>query len=237
MATGARVLFRCAPSRTNGYPFYGVNRNAANVEAWARLQNEPVVLVDASLLVSALETKIGDSTQTGRQEIPDCGNARQRSRRRRNHECDWSARIRRLQVATRNGFVRFGSRADYDVVLAACRSEMATRAKPQRWRKSLRRRLDPRSAQREEREARQGATVACVSASGPGRRRQCAELSAIQSADSSQLTKTPVSAHSRAHRAGNGARFNGDCFASRKLSQHYRIGSACCWAALVLRAA
>ncbi|MEP6834925.1 MAG: FtsX-like permease family protein [Gemmatimonas sp.] len=171
----------------DGYPFYGVIESAPT-GAFARLQNEAVALVDPSLLVS-LDAQVGDSIKLGDKEFLIAGTL---------GNVPGDAAITgvigpRVYIGSRwlteTALIRFGSRADYDAVLQmplnkSGPTEAAVLAKV------LRRRLDPRSAQREEREARDGA---------PSRAQAQADQSeedsllnaAVQSADSSQNTATP----------------------------------------------
>ncbi|MEO7998031.1 MAG: FtsX-like permease family protein [Gemmatimonadaceae bacterium] len=170
-----------------GYPFYGVIESMPT-EAFARLQNEAVALVDPSLLVS-LDTKVGDSLKLGDKLFLIAGTL---------GNVPGDAAITgvigpRVYIASRwlneTALIRFGSRADYDAVLQmpATRSgprEAATLAR------ALRRELDPRSAQREEREAREGAPSR-GQAQADDAEEDSLLTAAVQSADSSQLTATP----------------------------------------------
>ncbi|MEP6778527.1 MAG: ABC transporter permease, partial [Gemmatimonadaceae bacterium] len=173
---------------TSGYPFYG-SIETHPTEAWARLQNQSVVLVDASLL-TALDTKIGDSLKLGDKKFQIAGTL---------GNVPGDAAITsvigpRVYVAYKwlpaMGLLRFGSRADYDVVLQLPADKAGT-SEASALAKSLRRRLDPRSAEREEREARQG-QPSRAQAQADQAEEDSLLSAAIKTADSSQLTKTPV---------------------------------------------
>lgn len=170
-----------------GYPFYGVIESVP-ADAFARLQTEAIALVDPSLLVS-LDTKVGDSLKLGDKVFAIGGTL---------GNVPGDAAITgvigpRVYIASRwlneTALIRFGSRVDYDAVLQMPADKSGPREATALAR-TLRRRLDPRAAQREEREAREGA---------PSRGQQQADdaeedsllTAAVQSADSSQLTATP----------------------------------------------
>ena len=170
-----------------GYPFYGVIESVP-ATAFARLQTESVALVDPSLLVS-LDAAVGDSIKLGEKSFLIAGTL---------GNVPGDAAITgvigpRVYIASRwlqeTALIRFGSRADYDAVLQmpAAKSgprEAATLARV------LRRRLDPRSAQREEREASQGAPSR-AQAQADAAEEDSLLNAAVLSADSSQLTATP----------------------------------------------
>ena len=173
---------------TSGYPFYG-SIETQPAEAWARLQNEAVVLVDASLL-TALDTKVGDSLKLGEKKFLIAGTL---------GNVPGDAAITsvigpRVYVANRwlddMGLLRFGSRADFNVVLQLPPQQAGTR-EAAALAKSLRRRLDPRSAEREEREARQGQPSRAQSQADDAEEDSLLKA-AVKTADSSQLTKTPI---------------------------------------------
>jgi len=170
-----------------GYPFYGVIESAP-ANAFARLQQEAVALVDPSLLVS-LDTQVGDSLKLGEKIFLIAGTL---------GNVPGDAAITgvigpRVYIASRwldeTALIRFGSRADYDAVLQMPASKSGPR-EAAALAKTMRRRLDPRSAQREEREAREGAP-----SQGQAQADDAEEDSllnaAVLSADSSQLTATP----------------------------------------------
>ena len=170
-----------------GYPFYGVIESVPS-NAFARLQNESVALVDPSLLVS-LDTQVGDSLKLGDKTFVIVGTL---------GNVPGDAAITgvigpRVYIGARwlkeTALIRFGSRADYDAVLQMPASKSGPRDAAA-LAKVMRRRLDPRSAQREEREARDGAP-----SRGQAQADDAEEDSllnaAVQSADSSQLSATP----------------------------------------------
>lgn len=137
---------------SEGYPFYGVIETAP-ASAFARLQTEPVAMVDASLLVS-LDTKLGDSLKIGDKTFLIAGTL---------GNVPGDAAIAevigpRVYVSSRwlndMGLIRLGSRVEYDAVLrmpanASGPREAAALAK------NLRRILDPRGAQRQIEEERE----------------------------------------------------------------------------------
>lgn len=172
---------------TNGYPFYGVIESQP-AEAFARLQNEPVALVDPSLLVS-LDAKVGDSLKLGDKSFLIAGAL---------GNVPGDAAITgvigpRVYIASRwmneTALVRFGSRVDYEAVLQMPADKAGPREAAALAR-ALRRRLDPRSAQREEREAREGAPSR-GQAQADDAEEDSLLSAAISSADSSQLTAAP----------------------------------------------
>ncbi|MEO7359156.1 MAG: ABC transporter permease, partial [Gemmatimonadaceae bacterium] len=100
---------------TPDYPFYGVIESVPS-EAFARLQNEAIALVDPSLLVS-LDTQIGDSLKLGEKAFLIGGTL---------GNVPGDAAITgvigpRVYIAARwlneTALVRFGSRVDYNAVL------------------------------------------------------------------------------------------------------------------------
>lgn len=170
-----------------GYPFYGVIESVP-ANAFARLQNEAVALVDPSLLVS-LDAQVGDSLKLGDKSFLIAGTL---------GNVPGDAAITgvigpRVYIASRwlneTALIRFGSRADYDAVLQMPPSQSGPREAAALAR-VMRRRLDPRSAQREEREAREGAPSR-GQAQADDAEEDSLLTAAVQSADSSQLTATP----------------------------------------------
>ncbi|MDQ6611899.1 MAG: FtsX-like permease family protein, partial [Gemmatimonadota bacterium] len=171
-----------------GYPFYG-SIETQPAAAWPRLQNEPVVLVDESLL-TALDTRVGDSLKLGDRKFLIAGIL---------GNVPGDAAITsvigpRVYVADKwlaaTGLLRFGSRADYSVLLRLPPARAGTR-EAATLATTLRRRLDPRSAEREEREARQGQPSRAQSQADDAEEDSLLKA-AVKAADSSQFTKTPV---------------------------------------------
>jgi len=144
---------------TDGYPFYGtIETSPAN--RWSTAHgDEPVVFVDPSLLIS-LDAEVGDSLRLGNQTFriaAALGNVP--------GDAGITAVIGpRVFVSARwldaMGLLQFGARAEYDAVLRLP-TEAATTRDGTIAARVLRRRIDPRSADRdaseEERERAAGA--------------------------------------------------------------------------------
>jgi putative ABC transport system permease protein len=138
---------------TPGYPFYGaIGTEPAG--AWATVHDSAHVYVDPSLLV-ALEAAVGDTLRLGLMRFRIAGTL---------GDVPGDAGITavigpRIYLSSRwldaTGLLRFGSRAEYDAVLRLPAGADGPREAAALAR-SLRRRLDPRAAEREEAEARSG---------------------------------------------------------------------------------
>ncbi len=172
---------------TAGYPFYGVIETEP-ATAFARLQNEPVALVDASLLAS-INAAVGDSLKLGDKIFLIAGTL---------GNVPGDAAIAevigpRVYVSSRwldeMALIRQGSRVDYEAVLQLPVKQSGPRDAAT-FARALRRQIDPRSAQRqieEEREAERSR--------GQQQADEAAEDSvlnaAVEQADSALMSTTP----------------------------------------------
>lgn len=172
---------------TPGYPFYGAIESVP-ATAFARLHDESVALVDPSLLVS-LDAKLGDSLKLGDKMFLIAGTL---------GNVPGDAAITgvigpRVYVSARwldaMGLIRFGSRVDYEAVLQMPASQSGPRQAAALAR-SMRRQLDPRSALREEQDAR-GDERSRSQLQADQAEEDSVLNAAVASADSSQLTATP----------------------------------------------
>lgn len=130
-----------------GYPFYG-EIETIPAGGWATVHDAPVVFVDPSLLI-ALEASVGDSLRLGAVMFRIAGTLGNVP-----GDAGITAVIGpRVYISDRyieqTGLLRFGSRAEYDAVLklpagSASKSDAAAFAR------TMRRRIDPRAAAREE---------------------------------------------------------------------------------------
>ncbi len=138
-----------------GYPFYGQIETTPR-GGWTGVHDAPVVFVDPSLLI-ALDTRVGDSLRLGSRSFRIAGTIDNAP-----GDAGISSVIGpRVYVSTRwiasTGLLRFGSRAQYDVLLKLPPA-LAGKASAASLAKSLRRRIDPvAAAQQEAAEARRGA--------------------------------------------------------------------------------
>lgn len=135
-----------------GYPFYGeIETIPAN--AWSRVHNESIVFVDPSLLV-ALDASVGDSLRLGQKMFAIAGTLGNVP-----GDAGITAVIGpRVYLSDKwldaTALLKFGSRAEYDVVLKLPAS-LATPAAAKTMARDLRRRIDPKAAaQQEAQEAR-----------------------------------------------------------------------------------
>lgn len=135
-----------------GYPFYGeIETVPAN--AWSRVHNESIVFVDPSLLV-ALDASVGDSLRLGQKMFAIAGTLGNVP-----GDAGITAVIGpRVYLSDKwldaTALLKFGSRAEYDVVLKLPAS-LATPAAAKTMARDLRRRIDPKAAaQQEAQEAR-----------------------------------------------------------------------------------
>ncbi len=136
---------------TEGYPFYGTI-GTLPAGTWSIAHGDrPVVYVDPSLLVS-LDAEVGDSMRLGQQMFTIIGAL---------DNVPGDAGITavigpRVFVSARwldaMGLLQFGSRAEYDVVMRLPEGANGTRAGTALAR-SLRRRVDPRNADRDNTES------------------------------------------------------------------------------------
>ncbi len=131
-----------------GYPFYGaIETNPA--AAWSRVHDDAVVFVDASLLIS-LDAAVGDTLKLGQQRFTIGGTLGNVP-----GDAGITAVIGpRVYVSDRwlesMGLLKFGSRAEYDVVLQLPAALQAPRPAA-RLARDLRRRIDPVAAAIQER--------------------------------------------------------------------------------------
>ncbi|MFN9202590.1 MAG: ABC transporter permease [Gemmatimonas sp.] len=136
-----------------GYPFYGaIETIPAN--GWSRVHEDSVVFVDASLLIS-LNAQVGDALKLGQQQFTIGGTLGNVP-----GDAGITAVIGpRVYVSDRwlerTGLLRFGSRAEYDVVLQLPVALQAPRPAA-RLARDLRRRIDPVNAAIQERREAQG---------------------------------------------------------------------------------
>lgn len=170
-----------------GYPYYGVIETEP-ASAFARLQNERTIVVDPALLAT-LDIAVGDSVKLGEVTFAIAGTLGNVS----GDAAITSVVGPRVYVASRwlqeMGLIRFGSRVDYEAVLQLPANRQSSREAATLAR-ALRRRLDPRSAQRENREA-QGDTPSRAQQQADDAEEDSLLTAAVRAADSSQMTATP----------------------------------------------
>ena len=148
-----------------GYPFYG---EIATTPAggWSSVHDAPVVFVDPSLLI-ALSTRIGDSLHLGTRMFRIAGTIDNAP-----GDAGISSVIGpRVYVSSKwiisTGLLRFGSRAQYDVLLRLPPS-LASKSSAAGLAKGFRRRIDPQAAAlAEAAEARAGRTARAPAADTP----------------------------------------------------------------------
>jgi putative ABC transport system permease protein len=126
-----------------GYPFYG-DIETVPANAWSRVHDESIVFVDPSLLV-ALDASVGDSLRLGQMMFQIAGTLGNVP-----GDAGITAVIGpRVYVSDRwleaTALLKFGSRAEYDVVLKLPAS-LAAPVTAKRVARDLRRRIDPRAA-------------------------------------------------------------------------------------------
>ncbi|QJR34662.1 ABC transporter permease [Gemmatimonas groenlandica] len=136
-----------------GYPFYGeIETIPAN--AWSRVHNESIVFVDPSLLV-ALDASVGDSLRLGQKMFAIAGTLGNVP-----GDAGITAVIGpRVYLSDKwldaTALLKFGSRAEYDVVLKLPAS-LATPVAAKTMARDLRRRIDPRAAALQEAQEARG---------------------------------------------------------------------------------
>lgn len=136
-----------------GYPFYGAIESVP-ASAWARVHTEPIVVVDASLLV-ALNASVGDSLRLGQKMFQIAGTLGNVP-----GDAGITAVIGpRVYLSDSwldaTALLTFGSRAEYDVVLKLPAS-LATTAAAKTMARDLRRRIDPNAAALQEAQEARG---------------------------------------------------------------------------------
>lgn len=140
-----------------GYPFYG-GIETVPAAAWATVHSEPVVFVDPSLLV-ALDAVVGDSIRLGLRHFKIAGTLGNVP-----GDAGITAVIGpRLYVSDKwiasTGLLKFGSRADYSLVLKLP-TALAEKKAAALFARTVRRRIDPRAAALQEaaeaKDAREG---------------------------------------------------------------------------------
>ncbi len=135
-----------------GYPFYGTIETTP-ADAWQRLQEDTVVLVDPSLLVS-IGAQVGDQLRLGQQSFTIAGTLGNVP-----GDAGIAAVIGpRVYVSERwlerTHLLGFGSRAEHNIILRLP-AELSSSTGARTLKRDLRRRVDPRQAVLEEaREAR-----------------------------------------------------------------------------------
>ena len=143
-----------------GYPFYGAIETVP-ADGWRLVHEQPVVFVDPSLLI-ALDAAVGDSLRLGVRMFRIGGTLGNVP-----GDAGITAVIGpRIYVSDRwvesTGLLKFGSRAEYDVVLQLPPTQ-AGKSQAQLFARNVRRRIDPRAAAiQEANDAREGRN------SGPG---------------------------------------------------------------------
>ena len=136
-----------------GYPFYGeIETVPAN--AWSRVHDESIVFVDPSLLV-ALDAAVGDSLRLGQKLFLIAGTLGNVP-----GDAGITAVIGpRVYMSDKwldaTALLKFGSRAEYDVVLKLPAS-LATPAAAKTVARDLRRRIDPKAAALQEAQEARG---------------------------------------------------------------------------------
>ena len=128
---------------TTGYPFYG-KVETIPADGWSRVHSEPIAFVDQSLLI-AVNATVGDSLRLGTRMFRIAGTL---------GNAPGDAAIAsligpRVYISDKwvesTGLLKFGSRAQYDVVLRLPTSLEDKRAAA-KFARTLRRRIDPRAA-------------------------------------------------------------------------------------------
>jgi putative ABC transport system permease protein len=136
-----------------GYPFYG-EIESVPANAWSRVHTEAIVLVDPSLLV-ALDASVGDSLRLGQKMFQIAGTLGNVP-----GDAGITAVIGpRVYMSDTwleaTALLKFGSRAEYDVVLKLPAS-LATPAAAKTMARDLRRRIDPKAAALQEAQEARG---------------------------------------------------------------------------------
>ena len=136
-----------------GYPFYG-EIETVPAQGWARVHTEPIVFVDPSLLV-ALDASVGDSLRLGQKMFAIAGTLGNVP-----GDAGITAVIGpRVYVSDTwleaTALLRYGSRAEYDVVLKLPAS-LAAPARANTMARDLRRRIDPKAAALQEAQEARG---------------------------------------------------------------------------------
>ena len=128
---------------TAGYPFYG-KVETIPADGWSHVHSEPIAFVDQSLLI-AVNATVGDSLRLGTRMFRIAGTL---------GNAPGDAAITsligpRVYISDKwvesTGLLKFGSRAQYDVVLRLPASLEDKRAAA-KFARTLRRRIDPRAA-------------------------------------------------------------------------------------------
>jgi putative ABC transport system permease protein len=136
-----------------GYPFYGAIETVP-ANAWSRVHDESIVFVDPSLLV-ALDAAVGDSLRLGQKLFLIAGTLGNVP-----GDAGITAVIGpRVYVSDKwldaTALLKYGSRAEYDVVLKLPAS-LATPAAAKTVARDLRRRIDPKAAALQEAQEARG---------------------------------------------------------------------------------
>jgi putative ABC transport system permease protein len=136
-----------------GYPFYG-EIESVPANAWSRVHTEAIVLVDPSLLV-ALDASVGDSLRLGQKMFQIAGTLGNVP-----GDAGITAVIGpRVYMSDTwleaTALLKFGSRAEYDVVLKLPAS-LALPAAAKTMARDLRRRIDPKAAALQEAQEARG---------------------------------------------------------------------------------
>ncbi|WP_396202494.1 ABC transporter permease [Gemmatimonas sp.] len=136
-----------------GYPFYG-EIESVPANAWSRVHTEAIVLVDPSLLV-ALDASVGDSLRLGQKMFQIAGTLGNVP-----GDAGITAVIGPRVYLSDNwleatALLKFGSRAEYDVVLKLPAS-LALPAAAKTMARDLRRRIDPKAAALQEAQEARG---------------------------------------------------------------------------------
>jgi putative ABC transport system permease protein len=136
-----------------GYPFYG-DIETVPANGWSRVHTESIVFVDPSLLV-ALDASVGDSLRLGQKMFQIAGTLGNVP-----GDAGITAVIGpRVYLSDAwldaTALLKFGSRAEYDVVLKLPAS-LATTAAANTMARDLRRRIDPKAAALQEAQEARG---------------------------------------------------------------------------------
>ena len=126
-----------------GYPFYGAIETVP-ADGWRTVHDAPIVFVDPSLLI-ALNAAVGDSLRLGTRLFVIAGTLGNVP-----GDAGITAVIGpRVYISDKwiesTGLLKFGSRAEYDAVLRLP-SSLAAKSAAAQFARSLRRRIDPRTA-------------------------------------------------------------------------------------------